>query len=156
MSTSTLMHIGELARKAEISTRTLRFYEQQGLLSPAVRTEGGIRIYSEDQLRKVKLIQLLKSLGLSLNKIKEYLFMKELDYKGGQVAEEVRRLLTAQIKQVEKKIDEYAHAKTELEWAYETLEDCLPCSLKPSERHCPCDILTERHKEFPLMVEMLV
>ena len=150
-----MMHIGELARKAEISTRTLRFYEQQGLLSPAVRTEGGVRIYSEEQLRRLRMIQLLKSLGLSLSKINKLLSMKKMDFKGGEIAEEVRGLLTNQLEHVESRIQEFQQAKDELEWAYKTFEDCLPCPLKPEQRTCPCDILKDKQGDFPLMVEML-
>lgn len=61
---------GELARMCEISVRTVQFYDTKGLLSPAELTEGGRRLYSDDDLNKLRLICMLKSLGLTLESIK--------------------------------------------------------------------------------------
>ncbi len=48
-----LMQIGELARKAGITLRTVRYYEQLGLIKHAVRTKGGFRLYHGEELRKL-------------------------------------------------------------------------------------------------------
>lgn len=58
------MRIGELATQAGVSTRALRYYEEQGLLTPA-RTTTGHRIYTEASLARVQLIRLLFTAGLS-------------------------------------------------------------------------------------------
>lgn len=58
------MRIGELATRAGVSTRALRYYEEQGLLTPA-RTTAGHRIYTEASLARVQLIQQLFTAGLS-------------------------------------------------------------------------------------------
>ena len=58
------MRIGELATRAGVSTRALRYYEEQGLLTPA-RTTTGHRIYTEASLARVQLIRLLFTAGLS-------------------------------------------------------------------------------------------
>lgn len=61
---------GELAKLCEVSVRTVQFYDTKNLLTPSELTEGGRRLYSEDDLKKLRLICLLKSLGLSLDSIR--------------------------------------------------------------------------------------
>ncbi len=61
---------GEIARECEVSVRTVQFYDTKGLLKPSELTEGGRRLYSESDLSSLRLICLLKSMGLSLDSIK--------------------------------------------------------------------------------------
>ena len=155
MTDTELMHIGELARKVGVSTRTLRFYEQEGLLIPAVRTERGVRIYAKEQVRKLRLIQLFKSLGLSLGQIKEHLAISGSDSTGGEVAEQIRGMVAAQIEKLEIKIRQNERSKAELEQAYEFFAECLSCTRKLSEGDCPCEFLKENREKLPIMVELL-
>jgi len=64
---------GELAKICGISVRTVQFYDSKGLLSPSELTEGGRRLYSEEDKNQMQLICFLKALGLSLDSIKEIL-----------------------------------------------------------------------------------
>lgn len=61
---------GELAKQCGVSVRTVQFYDTKGLLHPSELTEGGRRLYTDTDLKQMKLICLLKSLGLSLESIK--------------------------------------------------------------------------------------
>ncbi|MDR2932543.1 MAG: MerR family transcriptional regulator [Oscillospiraceae bacterium] len=61
---------GDLARLCDVSVRTVQFYDSKDLLKPAELTEGGRRLYSDDDLKKLQLICMLKSLGLSLDSIR--------------------------------------------------------------------------------------
>jgi MerR family transcriptional regulator, repressor of the yfmOP operon len=63
--------IGELARSLGVTTRTLRLYEQLGLIDPPQRTEGGIRYYSREDIRRIKFVLKVKELGLSLKQMQE-------------------------------------------------------------------------------------
>jgi DNA-binding transcriptional MerR regulator len=63
--------IGELARDLGITTRTLRLYEQLGLIDPPKRTEGGIRFYDKEDIRRIKFVLKVKELGLSLKQMQE-------------------------------------------------------------------------------------
>ena len=63
--------IGELARTLGITTRTLRLYEQLGLIDPPQRTEGGIRYYTKEDIRRIKFVLKVKELGLSLKQMEE-------------------------------------------------------------------------------------
>ena len=63
--------IGELSRSLGITTRTLRLYEQLGLIDPPQRTEGGIRYYTKEDIRRIKFVLKVKELGLSLKQMQE-------------------------------------------------------------------------------------
>src|SRR4030042_3126915 len=58
--------IGELARMVNLSQRTIRYYEEIGLLQSVRRIETGKRVYTDDDVRRLKFINRLKVLGLSL------------------------------------------------------------------------------------------
>ena len=63
--------IGELSRSLGVTTRTLRLYEQLGLIDPPQRTEGGIRYYTREDIRRIKFVLKVKELGLSLRQMQE-------------------------------------------------------------------------------------
>src|SRR5262245_51155634 len=65
------MRIADLARRAGLSTATLRYYEQEGLLQPLGRTEAGYRVYGDDAAQRVCFIQRAKALGLTLREIQQ-------------------------------------------------------------------------------------
>jgi DNA-binding transcriptional MerR regulator len=66
------LQIGEVADRTGVTQRTLRFYEERGLLKPPTRMDGGFRLYSEDDVLRVEQIKRLQSLlGLTLAEIKE-------------------------------------------------------------------------------------
>jgi MerR family transcriptional regulator, thiopeptide resistance regulator len=66
-------HTSQFAHKAAVSVRTLRYYDQVGLLPPSRYTESGHRLYSDDDLLSLQQILALKFLGFSLDEIKRYL-----------------------------------------------------------------------------------
>lgn len=66
------MRIGELARRAGVSERALRYYEQQGLLTPE-RRPSGYRVYSDEDVAAVRRIKILLAAGLSTTQILEVL-----------------------------------------------------------------------------------
>ena len=72
-SSTGLLKIGDFARAAGTNLRTLRYYEELGLLAPTKRSEGGFRYYRTVDLHRVRSIQLLQELGLSLEEIGEVL-----------------------------------------------------------------------------------
>jgi DNA-binding transcriptional MerR regulator len=73
------LQIGEVAERTSVTQRTLRFYEEKGLLKPPTRLEGGFRLYSEEDVRRVEQIkQLQKLLGFTLAEIKEMVEAQEI------------------------------------------------------------------------------
>ena len=66
------LQIGEVAQRTGVTQRTLRFYEEKGLLHPPSRMDGGFRLYSEEDVQRVEHIRRLQDLlGISLADIKE-------------------------------------------------------------------------------------
>ena len=63
--------IGEVAAKVGMTERTIRYYEELGLLDSVRRLEGGTRVYTDDDVRRLKFISKLKVLGLSLQEMHE-------------------------------------------------------------------------------------
>jgi DNA-binding transcriptional MerR regulator len=73
------LQIGEVAERTGVTQRTLRFYEEKGLLKPPSRLEGGFRLYSEDDVQRVEAIKRLQTLlGFSLADIKEMVEAEEV------------------------------------------------------------------------------
>lgn len=70
------IQIGELAKKARVTPRTIKHYEDKGLLKPFKKTRGGFRLYQNDKVKLVERIRQLKKAGFSLREVKE---MEEID-----------------------------------------------------------------------------
>ena len=64
---------GELAKECGITVRTVQFYDQKGILVPSSLTEGGRRLYSEEDMKMMKIICFLRDIGLSLDTIGQLL-----------------------------------------------------------------------------------
>ena len=75
------MHIKELAERLQVSTRTIRFYEEKGLLTPSKHPENGYRLFTEQDARRMQTIICLREVGVAVDEIKTIL--TELD-RGGQ------------------------------------------------------------------------
>ncbi len=73
------LQIGEVAGRTKVTQRTLRFYEEKGLLKPPSRMEGGFRLYSEDDITRVEQIKELQQLlGFTLAEIKDMIDADEV------------------------------------------------------------------------------
>jgi MerR family copper efflux transcriptional regulator len=64
------MHIGEVAARTELSLRSLRHWDEVGLLRPSGRTDGGFRLYTEADVDKILLIRRMKPLGFTLDEMR--------------------------------------------------------------------------------------
>jgi MerR family copper efflux transcriptional regulator len=65
-----VMQIGEVATRTELSLRSLRHWEEVGLLTPSGRTDGGFRLYTESDVDKILVIRRMKPLGFSLDEMR--------------------------------------------------------------------------------------
>lgn len=93
------MTVGEVAAKIGVTVRTLQYYDKEGLFSPSAESEGGRRLYTNKDLVTLHQIIALKSLGFSLDDIKQNLI--SLD-----TPDDVAAALTAQADDIRKKIDQ--------------------------------------------------
>ena len=105
---------GEMAKQCGITVRTVQFYDQKGILVPSALTEGGRRLYSEEDLRQMKIICFLRDTGLSLDTIGKLL--KEED--PGSVIRillaQQEQLLQGEIGERREKLDRIAELKNGL------------------------------------------
>lgn len=73
-TTERYLQIGEAADRLQLTQRTLRYYEEKGLLNPPTRMEGGFRLYSDEDMERIqRILQLKELLGFSLAEIKDML-----------------------------------------------------------------------------------
>ncbi|HRS88131.1 MAG TPA: MerR family transcriptional regulator [Smithellaceae bacterium] len=96
--------IGELAKKLEMSQRTIRYYEEIGLLNSVKRLEGGRRVYTDTDLRRLKLIKRLKMLGLTLSDMQELEAIWTIEKSNEKVLNRLLELLGHHLKMLEDRI----------------------------------------------------
>ena len=68
-----LLQIGQVAERTGLSLRTIRFYEENGLVVPTARSEGGFRLYSDADIARLEVIKRMKPLGFSLEEMQQLL-----------------------------------------------------------------------------------
>ncbi len=126
---------GDLARATGLTARAIRFYEEQGLLRPAVVSEGGHRRYTADELERLKLIADLRELGLSLCDIRGALELRSGCDGGEELARRFQEVLRRHVQAAEQRLARLRRVKRELLSALETIEERLRCA-----ERCPCDV----------------
>jgi len=144
------LQIGEVAERTGVTQRTLRFYEEKGLLRPPGRMDGGFRLYSEDDVKRVEQIRRLQDLlGITLADIKEMVdaaeVLRELkaQYRPESGVEEKKRQLLKAIEVVEaqyaivkQKTQQMAEMKAQLEERLKTFSRWM-AELEELERKQP-------------------
>ncbi|WP_238071985.1 MerR family transcriptional regulator [Rhodococcus zopfii] len=93
MKERTMMQIGEVAERAQVSLQTLRHYDEIGLATPSARSEGGFRLYTDRDLERIADIGSLKFLGLPLEQIRRIADALERHRRDGTTGAELIELL---------------------------------------------------------------
>ncbi|USG67414.1 MerR family DNA-binding transcriptional regulator [Brevibacillus ruminantium] len=106
--------IREVAEQFEVSTRTIRYYEEIGLLKPQ-RAANNQRLYSKAEIAKIKLISRGKRYGFSLDEIKEMVLLFDKDRSGRKQLERTIEYGKQRISEIEAKIKEFQELKEEME-----------------------------------------
>ena len=107
------MQIGELARRAGVTHRTIHFYERMGLVQPSERTGQGYRYYGDTALKRLEKIKQLKNVGLSLEQIAEVLDLYFEDPSGIKGKERVIAMLKEQLSEIDDRITDMTRLRTE-------------------------------------------
>lgn len=102
------MTVGEVSKKMGVTVRTLQYYDKEGLLSPSAESEGGRRLYTDKDLVTLHQIMSLKSLGFSLDDIKQCLTSLE-------TPADVAKALAEQADDIRKKIEQLTASLTAIE-----------------------------------------
>lgn len=107
------MKIAEVSGQYAISSDTLRYYERIGLIPPVTRNESGIRDYSEIDIRRVEFIKCMRSAGLPIEALIEYVGLVQqgdhtIDARK-EILVEQRKQLAARMKEMQKTLDILDH-----------------------------------------------
>ena len=108
---------GELAKLCGVTVRTVQYYDTRGILVPSELSEGGRRLYSENDLRKMKTICFLRDLGLSINNIGDLLAEEEPGSVIELLLEQQEQLLRDEISEKQEKLDAVLALKREVRGA---------------------------------------
>lgn len=135
-----LLKIGEFATLAGTNLRTLRYYEELGLLVPALRSDGGFRYYRPTDANRVRAIQFLQELGLPLERIGTLLATRIRDGADRQAwIRHVREALDEQRLLIDERISSLEAQKGRLQAAAIKLDLCHDCDNTPSPANNFCE-----------------
>jgi DNA-binding transcriptional MerR regulator len=124
------MRIGEVARATGVSTKTLRFYEAEGLLPEPNRTASGYRDYHPDVVGRVTFVRQAQSAGLTLAQIGEVLAIRD----GGQPpCEHVAALVEQRLDEVNRRLAELERTRRDLLALRHRLDDLDPSECRDGD-----------------------
>lgn len=92
------MQIGEVATRTELSLRTIRHYEETGLVIPSARSQGGFRLYTESDVARLMVIRRMKPLGFTLDEMRALLDATDRLDSGNELPPEERESLLERIR----------------------------------------------------------
>jgi DNA-binding transcriptional MerR regulator len=121
------LRVGDLARQTGKTVRAIHLYEEMGLLEPATRSSGGFRLYHPTAVERVRWIDLLNGLGISLQETREALQRWWESDRGPEAMDELRALFSAKLDETRKHIRRQQHLENELVEGLAYLETCRVC-----------------------------
>ncbi|MFD0767653.1 MerR family transcriptional regulator [Bacillus sp. CGMCC 1.60114] len=120
--------IDEVTKQTGLTKRTLRYYEEIGLIHPPERSEGNIRLYTDNDVERIKkIVEAKEVLGITLQEMQYFLSLKERmeqrknndNPRNREVIQEIAHMLTNQIETLDKKMLQMKRVKEELEYSLE-------------------------------------
>ncbi|MDY0924712.1 Zn(2+)-responsive transcriptional regulator [Leclercia sp. CFBP8987] len=99
-----MYRIGEIAKLADVTPDTIRYYEKQQMMEHEIRTEGGFRLYTDKDLQRLKFIRHARQLGFTLESIRELLSIR-IDPEH-HTCQESKSIVQARLSEVEARIEE--------------------------------------------------
>ena len=133
--------IGEMAEKVGIPVTTLRYYDDQGLFPFLERTEGGIRIFKDEDYRWIKIVRSLKRTGMSLSDIRDFMNMS---MEGDETIEQRLEMYRHQREQVRERMADLQEMLDILDykcWFYDVARESGTCD---TPKNMPFDELPKR------------
>jgi DNA-binding transcriptional MerR regulator len=148
-TTRALLKIGDFARAADTNLRTLRYYEELGLITPATRSQGGFRYYRRTDINRVRMIRDLQELGLHLDRIRGLIAGRaEGEPREGFLArvklalEEQDRLLSERLRALEEQRRRVAQA-------LHKIGECRHCTHSPVSENNYCEPCATTGESLP-------
>ncbi len=139
-----LLKIGDFARRAGTNLRTLRYYEELGLLRPALRSKGGFRYYRETDVNRLAMVQTMQELGLSLERIGELMRTRDQGLSHADFVHGVRAALHEQDRLLAQRQEAIADQRRRVADSLHKLCECEGCPHHPGPHNnfcepCPVD-----------------
>lgn len=111
-----LLTIGEVARQTEVPSKTIRYYEEAGLIPAAHRATNGYRVYDEQSIHLLRFIKRSRNLGFSIQDVRELLALWSDDHRASS---EVRVLAARHLNDIEHKIESLNKLRATLQYLVE-------------------------------------
>ena len=141
------MRIGELARRCDVNPKTVRYYEELGLLPKPPRTVAGHRIYGNEDLRRLQFIRRAKAVGLPLAGIQQIVPDVE-ERHCGHTRARLRQLIAAQLAEIEDRLRQLRALRATLRRHLGALSEPLSPEAR-SRQQCTC--LEESDPGLPIL-----
>lgn len=153
-ATPDLLTTGDMARLAGSTCRTVRFYEEAGILRPAARSDGGHRLFPSAELRRFRLVLDFREAGLSLNHIRSIFELKDNHCNAKAASSAMCHFLHGQVAEMNNKIQVLQRLEQELRGMIETLASCKVCEAPDFPRQCDRCSVTH-HPDLPRAMKVL-
>lgn len=131
------LQISEIAKRAGVSIRTVRYYDDRGLLPPSSYTSGGIRLYTVQDVNRLIFIRRLKTLGLSIEEIRICLGNLPKSSDQRVRVEHTLELLHMQKKKTHEEMVKLALLEKEIDSSLDKVTRCLDCKAEKCPESCP-------------------
>ena len=151
--TLSLLKVGELARRTGKSVRAIHLYEELGLLTPAVRSKGGFRLYSARAVARIEWIQKLQDMGFSLTEIKAFLRVWEASATAPKAMATVREIFADKLHETRETITRLSRLADELQESLQYLDSCRSCEPVHTQPECGTCELHGHEGRAPLLVD---
>jgi MerR family transcriptional regulator, copper efflux regulator len=151
--TLSLLKVGELARRTGKTVRAIHLYEELGLLTPAVRSKGGFRLYSARAVSRIEWIQKLQDMGFSLTEIKAFLRVWEASATAPKAMATVREIFADKLHETRETITRLSRLADELQDSLKYLDSCRSCEPVHTQPECGACELHGHEGRAPLLVD---
>ena len=150
-----LLKIGDFARLADTNLRTLRYYEELGLLQPAHRSAGGFRYYRQTDVNRVYMIRDLQELGLHLDRIRELITVREHTDDRHEFLQRVRQALHEHEELLAERMRALEEQRSKVRIALDKTAECEDCIHTPDARNNYCEPCERTGMPLPQMLSAL-
>ena len=150
-----LLTTGEMARCSSNTLRTVRFYEEEGILRPARRTDGGHRLFPRSELDRLMLVTDMRLAGLSLDEIKNILEVKQTGLSGSEAALQATQVLSGRIEELREKLLVLTRLREDLAATADIMSACVTCHTTQFPSSCASCIVMASPATLPRSMRVL-
>ena len=150
-----LLRIQQVAADVGLTTRSIRYYEELGLLAPASRSQGGFRYYRRTDLNRLNMIRDLQGLGLPLDRIRELMATREVVERREQFLARVREALREQDRLLQARVQELEEQRKGIAKAVAKLHECESCVHAPGSSNNFCEPCSMTGQALPPAISAL-